>query len=58
MMSSDSRNKEIALGRIKRLASSGLPVEPLVRSVFELVNDAIPDSRNKNFMIGGDRPDT
>src|ERR1700730_11708680 len=58
MTRSDIRNKEIALGRIKRLASSGLPLEPLVRTIFELVNDAIPHSPNKNFMIGGDRADT
>ena len=47
MTRSDTRNKEIALGRIKRLASSGLPVEPFVRSVFELINDAVPNSPNK-----------
>ena len=53
MTRSDTRNKEIALGRIKRLASSGLPVEPFVRSVFELFEDAIPSSPNKVFHIGG-----
>jgi DNA-binding CsgD family transcriptional regulator len=58
MTRSDTRNKEIALGRIKRLASSGLPLDPLIRTLFELVNDAIPHSPNKNFMIGGDRADT
>jgi DNA-binding CsgD family transcriptional regulator len=54
MTRSDTRNKEIALGRIKRLASSGLPLEPLVRSVFELINDAVPNSPNKVFHVGGD----
>ncbi len=54
MTRSDTRNKEIALGRIKRLASSGLLLEPFVRSVFELINDAVPNSPNKVFHIGGD----
>jgi hypothetical protein len=30
MTRSDARNKEVALARIKRLSSSGLPVEPFV----------------------------
>jgi DNA-binding CsgD family transcriptional regulator len=58
MTRSDTRNKEIALGRIKRIASSGLPLEPFVRSIFDLINDAVPSSPNKNFMIGGSRADT
>src|SRR5262249_1064898 len=54
MIHSDLRNKEIALGRIKRLASSGLPLEPLVRTVFELIGDAIPHSPNRTFHCGGE----
>ena len=59
MLRSDSHNKEIALGRIKRLASSGLPLEPFVRSVFELFNDAVPHSPNRSILVGGaNRTDT
>jgi DNA-binding CsgD family transcriptional regulator len=56
MTLSDSRNKARALGRIKRLASSGLPLEPFVRSVFELINDAVPHSPNRTFHVGGESP--
>jgi DNA-binding CsgD family transcriptional regulator len=57
MMLSDSRNKARALGRIKRLASSGLPLEPFVRSVFELINDAVPNNPNRGLHVGSDRSD-
>jgi len=57
MTISDSRNKARALARIKRLASSGLPLEPFVRSIFELINDAVPNSPNRTFHVGGERPD-
>jgi hypothetical protein len=57
MTRGDTRNKEIALGRIKRLASSGLPVEPFVRSIFELFNDAVPNSPNRSLHVGEDRSD-
>ncbi len=53
MMPGDLRNKEVALGRIKRLASSGLPLEAFVRSVFELINDGVPHHPNKAFLAGG-----
>jgi DNA-binding CsgD family transcriptional regulator len=53
MTFNDSRNKERALGRIKRLASSGLPLEPFSRSVFELFNDAVPHSPNRAMNIIG-----
>ena len=53
MIRSDLRNKQIALGRIKRLASSGLRLEPFVRTLFDLINDAVPNSPNKVFHIGG-----
>lgn len=55
---SDSRNKEIALGRIKRLASSGLPLEPFVQGVFELINDAVPNSPNRAILVGGKSNDS
>ena len=57
MTLSDSRNKARALGRIKRLASSGLPLEPFVRSIFELINDGVPGNPNRTFHIGGERAD-
>ncbi len=57
MTRSDTRNKEVALGRIKRLASSGLPLDSFVRSTFEFVGVAIPHSPNRTFHIGGERPD-
>jgi len=53
MTLSDSRNKARALVRIKRLASSGLPLEPFVRSIFELINDAVPSSPNRAIHVGG-----
>ena len=57
MTLSDSRSKARALGRIKRLASSGLPLDPFVRSVFELINDAVPTSPNRAIHVGGERSD-
>jgi DNA-binding CsgD family transcriptional regulator len=53
MIRSDLRNKEIALGRIKRLASSGLPLEPFARSAFELLHDGIPHSENRSLLVAG-----
>lgn len=53
MTLSDSRNKARALGRIKRLASSGLPLEPFVRGVFEAVNDGVPHSPNRVMLADG-----
>jgi DNA-binding CsgD family transcriptional regulator len=58
MTLSDSRNKARALGRIKRLASSGLPLEPFVRGVFESLNDGVPHSPNRVMLAsGGERID-
>jgi DNA-binding CsgD family transcriptional regulator len=57
MMLGDMRRKELALGRIKRLSSSGLPLEPFVEAVFELVNDAVPNSPNRSFLASLDRSD-
>ncbi|MGD0075801.1 MAG: helix-turn-helix transcriptional regulator [Candidatus Binataceae bacterium] len=47
----DTRNKEIALRKIKRLASSALPLEPFVLALFQLVHDAIPSASNKGFLF-------
>jgi DNA-binding CsgD family transcriptional regulator len=57
MMLGDMRRKELALGRIKRLASSGLSLEPFVRSVFDLINDGVPNSPNRSFHVGNERSD-
>lgn len=50
MTFSDVRNKEVALRKIKRVASSGLPLEPFVMALFQLVDDAIPNASNKGFL--------
>jgi transposase/DNA-binding CsgD family transcriptional regulator len=39
---SDSERKRRALARIKRLASSGLPLQPLAYTLFDLVHEAVP----------------
>jgi DNA-binding CsgD family transcriptional regulator len=49
-MTSDARNKEIALIRIKRLASSGLELQPFVETLFELMNDGVPHNPNRVFL--------
>jgi transposase/DNA-binding CsgD family transcriptional regulator len=54
----DGLNKERALRKIKRLASSGLPVEPFVLALLELIQDAVPSGGAKLFLADpGDRPD-
>jgi transposase len=54
---SDAHNKEVAIRRIKRLANAGLPLQPYVTSLFELMNDAVPNSSNKSFLPNsGDQP--
>jgi DNA-binding CsgD family transcriptional regulator len=50
---SDARNKEIALIRIKRLASSGLELQPFVETLFELMNDGVPHNPNRVFFLAG-----
>ncbi len=55
MIRSDLRNKEIALGRIKRLASSGLPLEPFARTIFELFHDAIAHGYDRAMGVSGDQ---
>jgi DNA-binding CsgD family transcriptional regulator len=52
-MTSDARNKEIALTRIKRLASSGLRLQPFVETLFELMNDGVPHNHNRVFYLTG-----
>jgi len=47
---SDARNKEIALRKIKRLASSGLPLEPFVMALLQVIDEAIPSASNKGFL--------
>ena len=51
---SDARNKEVALRRIKRLASSALPLEPFVLTLLELANDAVASSPLKALLPGTD----
>ncbi len=55
---SDHANKEIALRRIKRICSSGLPLYPLARALFELMGDAIPHGANRVLLADdGHHPD-
>jgi DNA-binding CsgD family transcriptional regulator len=49
---SDARNKATALARIKRLSSSGLPLEPFVHGIFDLINDGVPHSPNRAIHAG------
>ena len=54
---SDSERKLAALRKLQRLCSSGLPLEPLVQTLFELIEDAIPNASNKVFLADpGDHP--
>ncbi|HJU11429.1 MAG TPA: helix-turn-helix domain-containing protein [Candidatus Binataceae bacterium] len=48
----DGLNKEIALRRINRLSSSGLPLEPFVQTLFKLINDGVPNAPNRPFLVG------
>jgi hypothetical protein len=50
-MNVHSDAKEVALSRIRQLSSSGLPLEPFARSLFELLNDAIPYSPNRSILL-------
>jgi DNA-binding CsgD family transcriptional regulator len=47
---SDSERKIGALRKIQRLCSSGLPLEPLVQTLFEVIDEAIPYAANKVFL--------
>ena len=51
---SDAHNKEVALRRIKRLASSALPLEPFILTLFELIHEAVPSSPLKALLPGTD----
>jgi DNA-binding CsgD family transcriptional regulator len=54
----DALNKEVALRRIKRLASSALALEPFVLTLFDLIETAVPGGTRKAFIADpGDRPD-
>jgi DNA-binding CsgD family transcriptional regulator len=53
LLHSDARNKEVALGRIKRLASAGLRLEPFARAVLDLINDGVSHSPNRVILAGG-----
>jgi DNA-binding CsgD family transcriptional regulator len=53
LLHSDARNKEVALGRIKRLASVGLRLEPFARAVLDLINDGVSHSPNRVILAGG-----
>jgi DNA-binding CsgD family transcriptional regulator len=56
MTRSDARNKGVALARIKRLCSSGLPLESLARGLFDLIHDGVPHSPHKNLMVDCGEP--
>lgn len=45
----------MVLGRIKRLAHSGLPLEPFLRTLFDLIKGALPDSAKCSQHAGGER---
>jgi hypothetical protein len=54
----DHGNKEVALRRIKRICSSGLPLYPLALALFELLDDAIPHGANRVLLADdGNHPD-
>jgi DNA-binding CsgD family transcriptional regulator len=54
---SDSERKLAALRKLKRLCSSGLPLESLVQTLFALIEDAIPNASNTVFLADpGDHP--
>src|SRR5216683_4601301 len=55
---SDARNKEVSLSRIRQLASSGLALEPFVRTIFELIGDAVPSSPHRAIHAGGELSDS
>jgi DNA-binding CsgD family transcriptional regulator len=57
MIRSHGYNRELALRRIKQLSVSGLPVEPYVMALFDLMNDAVPTSPLKAFIISPDKVD-
>jgi Winged helix-turn helix len=55
---SDGLNKERALRKIVRLASSGLPLEPFVITLLELMEEAVVGGAVKAFLADpGDHPE-
>jgi hypothetical protein len=48
----DAGNKEVALKRIQRLAVAGLPLDPFIMTLFQLVNDGGPYSPLRGFPVG------
>ena len=45
----DVLNKERTMHKIKRLATSGLPLEPYVRGLLDLIHEAVPGGAHKPF---------
>lgn len=52
-VSGGTLDKEIALKRIRRLSSSGLPLAPFVAALWDLLHAAIPFADNRVFLAGG-----
>jgi len=46
--------QQTALARLKKLATSGLPVIPLVMAIFEVIEEAIPSSDQKALCTAAD----
>ena len=46
--------QQMALARLRKLASSGLPVIPLVTAIFEVIEEAIPSSDQKALCTAAD----
>jgi DNA-binding CsgD family transcriptional regulator len=46
--------QQMALARLRKLASSGLPVIPLVMAIFEVIEEAIPSSDQKALCTAAD----
>lgn len=47
---SDQERKQLALRRMRRLCSSGLPLVPLVSGIFDLVQNAVPNAEHRVFL--------
>lgn len=54
LVNSDHSNKAAALARIKRICSSGLPLYPLSRALFDVLGDAIPHGANRVLLADDD----
>ncbi len=51
-----ARLRAIALKRLRRLAVAGLPLQPFVRGMFDIVQDALPNSDNKVMLCDASPP--